>query len=61
MTALYNKKNKEQLVAQLKQETFNRITMSFYRYVNINNPVELRDAVASYEFEGELLNRHRCL
>tara|TARA_B100001142_G_scaffold121766_1_gene123706 strand:+ start:2626 stop:3693 length:1068 start_codon:yes stop_codon:yes gene_type:complete len=44
MTALYNKKNKEQLIEQLKKENFNRLTLSFYRYVNINkNLDELRD------------------
>ena len=44
MTALYNKKNKEQLIKQLKKENFDRITLSFYRYVNINkNLDELRD------------------
>ena len=44
MTALYNKKNKEQLIEQLKKENFDRITLSFYRYVNINkNLDELRD------------------
>ena len=44
MTALYNKKNKEQLIKQLKKENFDRLTLSFYRYVNINkNLNELRD------------------
>ena len=44
MTELYNKKNKEQLIKQLKKENFDRLTLSFYRYVNINkNLNELRD------------------
>ena len=44
MTALYNKKNKEQLIEQLKKENFNRLTLSFYRYVNINKNLDkLRD------------------
>ena len=44
MVALYNKKNKEQLIEQLKKENFNRVTLSFYRYVKINKNIdELRD------------------
>ena len=33
--ALYNKKSKEQLKKELGAETFDRITCSFYRYVDI--------------------------
>ncbi len=40
---LYNTLNKEQLKARLNAEPFNRITISFYRYVNIKDPHNLRD------------------
>ena len=40
---LRNLVNKKELKANLKAENFKRITISFYRYVKINNPLELRD------------------
>ena len=40
---LYNKFGKEDLKKQLAQENFARITLSFYKYVVIKNPVALRD------------------
>ena len=40
---LYNKYDKRILKEQLIQEDFNRITVSFYRYVILENPHELRD------------------
>ncbi len=40
---LFNRLGKEQLLAKLKAETFQRKTLSFYRYVEIENPPELRD------------------
>jgi len=43
MSELYNKQNKKQLIDRLKKEKFNRITVSFYRYVNIDRLDELRD------------------
>ena len=43
MAALYNKKNKEQLIQKLNEESFKRVTLSFYRYININNLEDLRD------------------
>ena len=43
MTGLYNKKNKEQLINDLNKESFNRITLSFYKYVKLKNLIELRD------------------
>ncbi|WP_282037381.1 rhodanese-related sulfurtransferase [Saccharicrinis aurantiacus] len=39
----YNKLNKEQLIHKIETETFNRITISFYKYVSIDNPENLRD------------------
>jgi UPF0176 protein len=40
---LYNKLSKEELKKQLENENFTRKTLSFYRYVNIENPKEFRD------------------
>lgn len=41
--ALYNRVNKNELKKRLMEESFKRITVSFYRYVIIENPQELRD------------------
>ena len=40
---LFNKKNKEDLIYQLRKESFDRITISFYKYINIDNIEILRD------------------
>jgi UPF0176 protein len=40
---LYNKYDKRVLKAKLMEEDFKRITLSFYRYVIIDKPEELRD------------------
>jgi len=40
---LYNKLGPEELRKKLEAETFNRRTVSFYRYVNISDPDEMRD------------------
>ena len=40
---LYNRLGKEQLLAKLRAETFQRKTLSFYRYVEITDPLEFRD------------------
>ena len=39
---LYNQKNKEQLLKDLQKEVFKRITLSFYKYVKLENIEELR-------------------
>ena len=36
MTALYNKKNKSDLIDELQNESFERTTISFYKYVELN-------------------------
>ncbi|MGQ1946641.1 oxygen-dependent tRNA uridine(34) hydroxylase TrhO [Geofilum sp. OHC36d9] len=41
--SLYNKLNTEQLIEKLKSETFKRRTLSFYRYVQIDEPNIFRD------------------
>ncbi|MBS1646305.1 MAG: rhodanese-related sulfurtransferase [Bacteroidetes bacterium] len=40
---LRNRKSKEELKTLLQKESFERKTISFYRYVKIENPQELRD------------------
>ena len=40
---LFNKKNKKELKEALSLESFNRITVSFYRYFYIANPKSFRD------------------
>jgi UPF0176 protein len=40
---LYNRKSKEQLLAEIEKENFRRKTISFYRYVKISDPKVMRD------------------
>ena len=40
---LHNRVDKRELKKKLQQENVKRITLSFYRYVIIENPQELRD------------------
>jgi len=40
---LINRKSKEQLISELEGESFKRVTLSFYRYVYLNQPQEFRD------------------
>ena len=42
---LYNQKNKDDLISELKNENFNRTTISFYKYVSLKNLDELRDSL----------------
>lgn len=43
MSLLVNRVNKHELKKQLQEESFKRITISFYRYVKIEEPDKLRD------------------
>lgn len=43
MSLLVNRVNKHELKKQLQEESFKRITISFYRYVKIGEPGKLRD------------------
>jgi UPF0176 protein len=43
MPELRNRINKDELKARLAQEQIERVTFSFYKYVKIENPKELRD------------------
>lgn len=45
MPELRNRINKNELKIQLAQEKIERITLSFYKYVRIDNPQELRDSL----------------
>ena len=40
---LYNKKGRNELKNQLEVEDFLRLTISFYRYTKISNPIKLRE------------------
>lgn len=42
---LYNLQNKEELKRKLYSEDFKRVTLSFYKYVIIDNPDELRNSL----------------
>ena len=42
---LYNKYGKEELIEQLNQEDFHRTTISFYRYVIIDDLQQMRDTL----------------
>ena len=57
MTTLYNKRNKEQLIEQLINEKFNRITLSFYKYVKLDNLIDLREQLYSDWKELKILGR----
>ena len=43
--ALYNKKNKKQLLQDIAKENFNRVTISFYKYVELDDLGKLRDTL----------------
>tara|TARA_B100000214_G_C23954662_1_gene622193 strand:+ start:521 stop:1552 length:1032 start_codon:yes stop_codon:yes gene_type:complete len=40
---LFNKIDKKVLIESLEKEPFDRITISFYRYINIKYPIKFRD------------------
>ena len=42
---LYNKKNKADLLNDLKNEAFNRVTLSFYKYTKLKSLEKLRDSI----------------
>jgi UPF0176 protein len=43
--ALYNRVNRNEMRQRLMAEPFRRITLSFYRYVILNNPEEMRNTL----------------
>lgn len=54
---LINRLNREKLQAQLDAETFKRVTVSFYRYVTIQNPQIFRDQLFALWNELNCLGR----
>jgi len=54
---LANKLSREELQAKLDAETFQRTTVSFYKYVIIENPQELRDALFAQWSQWDCLGR----
>ena len=54
---MFNKLSKEQCLALLEKETFNRITVSFYRYIILENLPKLRDHLYDNWKELEVLGR----
>ena len=57
MTALYNKKSKSDLLDDLRNEPFDRTTISFYKYVIIKSPDILRDELYKTLNEINVLGR----
>ncbi len=47
MAVLHNPVNRELLRKQLMEETFHRVTLSFYRYIHIADPAHFRDQLYS--------------
>ncbi|MFM7021989.1 MAG: rhodanese-related sulfurtransferase [Flavobacteriales bacterium] len=54
---LQNRVNKKELKKRIQEETIKRITVSFYRYVIINNPDELRDQLFAQWMKLNVLGR----
>jgi UPF0176 protein len=50
-----NQKSKKELIEDLARENFKRKTLSFYKYVKIENPKEMRD------FLFDKLSELKCL
>jgi UPF0176 protein len=55
--SLYNKQNKEQLLNNLENEGFQRITCSFYKYISLDNLPALRNELYSQWQELNILGR----
>ena len=54
---MFNKLNKQQAIAKLERESFKRKTVSFYRYVILESPIQLRDQLYSHWKELGVLGR----
>ena len=54
---LYNKKNKADLLNDLKNEAFNRVTLSFYKYTKLKSLEKLRDSIYKNWFNLNILGR----
>jgi len=55
--SLYNKKNKEQLLKEIENEDFQRITISFYKYINLKHLNKFRDDLYSQWKKLDVLGR----
>ena len=54
---LQNRVNKKELKKRIQEEAIKRITVSFYRYVIIENPAELRDSLFAQWQKLNILGR----
>ncbi len=54
---LHNKISAEALKRQLEEETFNRVTISFYRYADIAHPQAFRDKLYERLFDLKVFGR----
>ncbi len=54
---LINKLSREELIEKLAQENFKRKTISFYKYVQVENPYEMRDALFALWTDFNCLGR----
>ena len=54
---LFNRKNKTQLIQEQLNESFIRKTCSFYRYVKIDNPNEMRNILYKEWLKINILGR----
>ncbi len=54
---LYNKKSKEELIKDLRSESFKRITCSFYKYAKIKTTLQFRDSMYSFLDSLKILGR----
>ena len=57
MKFLYNRVNKKELKKKLQEDNTKRITLSFYRYVKINDPQTMRDGLYKQWNEFGILGR----
>ncbi|HLR37048.1 MAG TPA: rhodanese-related sulfurtransferase [Chitinophagaceae bacterium] len=55
--ALHNRVSAEELKKQLAEETFERVTISFYKYGNISDPESFRDELYRHLFEMKVFGR----
>lgn len=54
---LYNRVNRRELRKKVAAEQYRRITASFYRYVHISNPAQLRDSLYAHWFALKIFGR----
>lgn len=54
---LYNRVNKKELRKKVAAEKFRRVTLSFYRYVQIDKPEKVRDGLFAYWQSINVLGR----